>query len=391
MTFWAINICLTFVLCAFLAGVLIPQILLISYRRKLYDEPGDRKIHYRVVPRLGGIAFKPVIVFAMVLLIGVNYLLGRPDILMAAGDDALALAFGFCAILMLYLIGMADDLIGVRYRAKFVALILCGAMLIAGGVWIDNLCGILEIHAIPAWVGYPLSILLVVFIINSINLIDGIDGLASGLSSVALLFYGLLFFFLHKYIFAMLAFATLGVLAPFFYYNVFGNAERHKKIFMGDTGSLTIGLILCFLSIKLCSCIPDGGIDIPNPLIVAFSPLIIPCFDTLRVFMRRIRTGKNPFLPDMNHIHHKMLKIGMPQRRVMITILSVSMLFTLSNALLSAYVNVNLLLIGDGLVWIAFNVWWSNVIKQKAKQKVLKQQNMQLTMNRASSIYEYEN
>ena len=104
-------------------------------------------------------------------------------------------------------------------------------MLIAGGVYINNLYGILGIHAVPLWLGYPLTILIVVFIINAINLIDGIDGLASGLCSVACLFYGLTFFMLHQHVYAILAFATLGVLVPFFYYNVFGNAEHGRKIF----------------------------------------------------------------------------------------------------------------------------------------------------------------
>lgn len=131
--------------------------------------------------------------------------------------------------MVLYLVGMADDLIGIRYRAKFVIQILCGVMLIAGGIYINNLHGILGIHAVPLWLGYPLTILIVVFIINAINLIDGIDGLASGLCSVACLFYGLTFFMLHQHVYAILAFATLGVLVPFFYYNVSGTPSTEGR------------------------------------------------------------------------------------------------------------------------------------------------------------------
>ena len=249
MYFWIVNCSLAFLLCVLCAGIVIPQILLIAFRKQLFDLPDERKIHHCAVPRLGGIAFKPVVFFTIALLLGINMVLGHSEMLSEIGNDVRPLAFAFCSIMVLYLVGMADDLIGIRYRAKFVIQILCGVMLIAGGVYINNLYGVLGIHAVPLWLGYPLTILIVVFIINAINLIDGIDGLASGLCSIACLFYGLTFFMLHQYVYAMLAFATLGVLVPFFYYNVFGNAKHGRKIFMGDTGSLSIGGIIAVFAL----------------------------------------------------------------------------------------------------------------------------------------------
>jgi len=354
-----------FVLCAFLAGIIIPQILLIAFRRQLFDEPDERKIHRGTVPRLGGIAFKPVVFFSIVLLLGINLALGHTEIMSEIGDNVQPLAFGFCAIMLLYLVGMADDLIGIRYSAKFIIQILCGIMLIAGGIWFNDLHGMLWIHSIPSWIGYPLTILMVVFIINAINLIDGIDGLASGLCSVACLCYGLTFCMLHQYIYAMLAFATLGVLVPFFYYNVFGNAEHGRKIFMGDTGSLTIGMMLCFLGIRLALCAPRYSAGVPNPMVLAFSPLIIPCFDVIRVYMYRVRNGRNPFLPDKNHIHHKLLAIGFRQRMAMITIISTSLVLTLLNIILSQYVDVNVLLLLDTVIWTIGNIWLTRRIKSR--------------------------
>ncbi|MEY8687587.1 MraY family glycosyltransferase [Bacteroides sp. AN502(2024)] len=356
MCFWIVNCSLSFLLCVFCAGIVIPQILLIAFRKQLFDFPDERKIHHCAVPRLGGIAFKPVVFFTILLLLGINMALGHSEMLSEIGNDARPLAFAFCAIMVLYLVGMADDLIGIRYRAKFVIQILCGVMLITGGIYIDNLHGILGIHAVPLWLGYPLTILIVIFIINAINLIDGIDGLASGLCSVACLFYGLTFFMLHRYIYAMLAFATLGVLVLFFYYNVFGNAEHGRKIFMGDTGSLTIGMMLCFLSLKLIMCGPDehtGNIDL---MVLAFSPLLVPCCDVVRVYLHRVRNGKNPFLPDKNHIHHKLLAVGMKQRTAMISIIFVSTVFILFNILLSLYLDVNWIVLGDILVWTLANI-----------------------------------
>ena len=369
MSIWIFNTCVVFVLCVVFAGIIIPKILLIAFRKRLFDVPDERKIHTSIVPRLGGIAFKPVVFFSVALLLGVNIVAGHLEILEAFEKDVRALAFGFCTIMVLYLVGMADDLIGIRYRAKFVIQILCGIMLIAGGVWIENLHGVLGIYTLPVWVAYPFTVLVVVFVINAINLIDGIDGLASGLCSVALIIYGLAFFSLHMYVYAMLSFATLGVLVPFFYYNVFGNAERGRKIFMGDTGSLTIGMMLCFLGIILSQSYQYEGTDLPNSIVLAFAPMLVPCFDVVRVFLHRIRNGKNPFMPDKSHIHHKLLALGMKQHWAMITILFVSLVFSLCNIVLSVYVNVNILLGLDLLIWIVTNVWLTKQIKRHNSMK----------------------
>lgn len=356
---WFYNCLAVSVLCIFFAGILIPQILLIAFRKKLFDEPDERKIHRNLVPRLGGIAFNPVILFSILFVIGVNIVLGNGQIILISLREVEPLLFGFCAMLVLYLVGMADDLIGVRYRAKFFIQILCAVMLIVGGIWIDDFHGILWLSDIPAVVGMPFTVVVMVFIINAINLIDGIDGLASGLSAIASLIYGVAFFIIGDYLYALLSFATLGVLIPFFYFNVFGDAEKRKKIFMGDTGSLTIGIILSMLSIKISMYPSDECIGHANPMVIAFTPLFVPCFDVVRVYLRRIRNGRNPFLPDKTHIHHKLLAIGMHQRVAMVTLVTGNFLLVLANIFLSRYLNVNLLLIIDTLLWIIVNIWLS--------------------------------
>lgn len=358
MIFWIINLSLSFLLCVFLAGIVIPQILLIAFRKRLFDEPDGRKIHHQPVPRLGGMAFKPVVFLCIALLLGISLALGRPEIAAGMGSEARPLAFGFCSIMLLYMVGIADDLIGVRYSAKFAAQILCAMMIIAGGVRLDDLHGLLGIHALPLWAGCPLTVLVTVFIINSVNLIDGIDGLASGLCSMAFLFYGVVFCLLHNYIYAMLSFATLGVLVPFFCYNVFGNADHGRKIFMGDTGSLTTGMMLTFLGLRLAACMAGAdGMQGPNPMVAAFAPLLVPCLDVVRVYLHRVRSGVNPFLPDRNHIHHKLLALGMGQVAAMVSIVAFSCLLTVCNVLLSRSVDINWLLLADVLVWTVANIW----------------------------------
>ena len=369
MTTWIICCFLSTLLSVLFAGILIPQILLVSYRRKLFDMPDERKIHRGTVPRLGGIAFTPVILFSVSLLLGMSILMGNTDMENMMRINAQAISFGLCALLLMYLTGMSDDLIGVRYRAKFVVHIFCAVLLIGAGMYVNDLHGIIGLGHISPWFGIPLTILIVVYVVNAINLIDGIDGLASGLSSAAFIIYGTAFLMIGKPIFAMLSFACFGVLIQFFYYNVFGSAERKKKIFMGDTGSLTIGLLLAFLGLALLQWSPDKFPTFrTNPMILAVSPLIIPCFDVVRVFLHRVRRHGNPFLPDKTHIHHKMLAIGLNQHLAMVLIVVASITFSIANILLSRYIEVNLLLILDILLWTLANLWLTRHIRSRERR-----------------------
>lgn len=368
MTYWIINSLIIFALCVLFAGVLIPQILLIAYRRNLFDEVDERKIHKGLIPRLGGIAFEPVILLTLALTLGGNIVLDYYEFPAAFFSHGLLLISTFCSLQLLYLVGIADDLIGIKYRAKFVVQLVCAALLIAAGCWFTNLAGVFGIDEVSPWIGIPFTAVVIVFIINAFNLIDGIDGLASGLSSIACGIYGVSFLLLGEYAYAVISFATLGVLCPFFYYNVFGDVKKHSKIFMGDTGSLTIGLLLSILGIKLFTHPYDYALDF-QPAVLAFSPLIIPSFDVVRVYMVRIRNHRSPFLPDKSHIHHKFLAAGMKPRVAMVTIISISTLFTLLNLGLSRIININILVVLDVIMWVTFNTWLNKRIEKAQSGK----------------------
>lgn len=365
MQFWIINIICGFCVSAVLAGIIIPQILLIAFRKKLFDEPGERKIHHIPVPRLGGLAFTPVIFFTMALLLGANQYFGHPELLREFARNVNVLAMSLCAMTALYLVGIADDLVGVRYRAKFVIQILCGIFLVGAGIWVRSFYGFCGLYSLNIWLGGILAVVLVVFIINAINLIDGVDGLASGLSAVACFYYGIVFFNIGHYTYSLISFVTFGVIVPFFYYNVFGNAEKQKKIFMGDTGSLTIGIILSLLSIKLTT-IPVYGVTWSyNPLVVAFAPLMVPCLDVIRVFFHRIRNSRDPFLPDNNHIHHKLLALGINSRWTMISIVLSSLALSLANLFVSQYIDIHVLLLLNFALYGGVNMYFTRKIKNK--------------------------
>jgi len=363
VTTWIYIDIIAFFTVVVLAGFIIPQILLIAFRKNLFDEVDPRKIHKGTVPRLGGIAFFPAILFAMLIVLGFCMLEADTEIVSGFISNLASLSFMTSAIIILYLIGMADDLIGIKYRAKFVAQIFAASLIIIGGVLLDDLHGFLWVYAMPTAVSVALTILLTVFITNAINLIDGIDGLASGLSAIACAFYGYVCYNAGLYIYSVLAFATLGALVPFFYYNVFGNAAKHSKIFMGDTGSLTIGLILSVLAIKICSLHGNDEMGHANLGVIAFAPLLIPCCDVVRVYLHRIKQHKSPFLPDKNHIHHKLLALGMTQRAAMPTIVLSSVVLTALNYWLSAHINITLLFFLDLTLWLIANSILSRTIR----------------------------
>ena len=358
MDFWIYNYLGVALLSIILAGIIIPKILLIAFRKNLFDKPDPRKIHHGTVPRLGGFAFTPVICFAIALLSGICNVLSPDGFTYGMSFSPLTVSMGFCGLLSLYLVGMADDLVGVRYSAKFAAEIICGIFLIAGGLELDNLGGIFGIYDIPWWAAWPLTLLTIVFVINAINLIDGLDGLASGLSAITFIIYGIVLAAMHEYFYATVAFAALGVLVPFFYYNVFGNVVRQRKIFMGDTGSLTIGVLIVFLGLRLLDSSAEGcDIQMPSIMTVILSPLIIPCFDVVRVFLYRIRHHANPFLPDCNHIHHRLLDAGFMPHAAMITIVSASAALCIMNTALSLVMNINFILLIDIALMCVWNEW----------------------------------
>ncbi|MBD5366855.1 MAG: undecaprenyl/decaprenyl-phosphate alpha-N-acetylglucosaminyl 1-phosphate transferase [Muribaculaceae bacterium] len=369
MDIWLIDILMTFGISVLLTGILIPQILLIAFRKQLFDIPDGRKIHSGVVPRLGGLAFMPAVMFSMACVFGVEMLSIGDTIGLFNISHVVQVCFITCALVLMYLVGMADDLVGVRYVAKFVVQIVSAFFIVGAGLSLKSLNGFMWIEALHPVIGVSLTVLVIVFVINAINLIDGIDGLASGLSAIALLFYGIAFYSSGEIFFSMLSAATIGTLVPFFYYNVFGDPHKRKKIFMGDTGALTIGVILSTLALKMSGMSTTTMDELRvNPLVVAFSPLIVPCFDVVRVYLHRLLRHRNPFLPDKCHIHHKILALGVPQRVAMIIILIISAMFITVNVLLSAFINVTWLVILDLVVWTLGQMMLTQAIHRRETQ-----------------------
>lgn len=352
-----------------LGRIIIPNVLIISLKKKLFDIPDARKVHNRPIPRLGGVTFFPVIIFTLALVTALRVMLSYTMVDVFSIQEACEFLFLIAGLTLLYIIGIGDDLVGVRYRKKFLVQIISAALFPMAGLYINNFYGVFGVGIIPAWVGMPFTVLLVVFVTNAINLIDGIDGLASGLSMVALVIFGVIFMSYSLWNFAILAFISVGVIIPFFAYNVFGNAERGRKIFMGDTGSLTLGYIISFFVIKYCMYVPGADMQAYGaPSVVAFSLLLVPCLDVVRVVLKRARNGKPLFMPDRNHIHHKFLDMGFSPRRAMITIQFMSACFCAFSFVAVRYMNNTLVFVIDILVWTLLNMWFDSIINRRRKQ-----------------------
>lgn len=359
-----------FIISILLAVMIIPNILFVSHKRRLFDMPDSRKVHQRPVSRLGGVSFFPAISVSFCLIIGTQLALSYYADTSMPHSIPYSFIFLGAGCMMLYLIGIMDDIVGVGYRYKFIVQFIAAAILAFSGSWINTLGGLFGIWSIPAWIGIPFTIFVIIYITNAINLIDGIDGLASGLSIIAMIVFSLTFIFQHEYIYALLAFATLGVLLPFWFYNVFGYTRHHHKLFMGDTGSLTLGYILSFIVIKFCTVSPATTEHDDFGVIIAISALFIPLLDVVRVVINRIARGKSPFLPDRSHIHHKLLDTGMRPKLTMLTILSMSVLFIILNVLLSKHINITILLILDVVLWLIFIFTIDHFIQRHKKESV---------------------
>ena len=349
--------------------LLIPNILLISHKKHLYDLPDKRKPHKGAIPQLGGISFFPAILMAMSISLAVTMKLGVLPKDPLYDNTLVEFLFLMSGSMFLFLIGIADDLIGVSYAYKFLVQMVAAGFLVFAGDWFNNLGGFMGVEAIPDYIGIPLTIVFVVYVINALNLIDGIDGLASGLSIISLSMLALMLFLLRHYVYAALALSTMGVLIPFWFYNVFGSVKKGHKLFMGDTGSLLLGYILAFLVVRLGIAAPVEEFH-SRQLVMAVSPLLIPLFDVVRVVIFRLRHGKNPFLPDNNHFHHKLLRTGMGVHAVLFFILAVCIFFLVVNYLLVDHISITSLLLLDVALWVLMHLILDVFVHKSKKDEV---------------------
>ena len=281
----------------------IPVVLQIADKKKLYDIPDERKVHTRPVASLGGVGIFGGFLLAALLSIQ-GYL--NPEF-----------QYFFAAALVIFFLGLKDDLMILSATKKFIGQIIAASILIhLGGIRLDSMYGLFGFGQVSEGFGLALSYLTIIVVINSFNLIDGIDGLAASLGILTMTVFGAYFFAVGYQAYSLLAFSMAGSLVAFIIFN-----HHPAKIFMGDSGSLMIGLVNSILVIKFITVANDPFVTIPvaSSVAIGFAILIVPLLDTLRVFSIRIIHARSPFTPDRNHVHHLLLDRGLGHAGVTFT------------------------------------------------------------------------
>ncbi len=289
----------------------MPIVIQVAEQKKLYDVPDDRKIHTHLVPSLGGVGIFAGFIFASLLSISS---FTNPEF-----------QYFFAAAVVIFFLGLKDDLILLSATKKLIGQIIAASILIhLGGIKIDSMHGLFGIQDIPEAFSLALSYLTIIVVINSFNLIDGVDGLAGSLGLMTMIVFGIYFFANDMLAYALLALGMAGSLIAFLIFN-----HQPAKIFMGDSGSLLLGLINAILVVKFISVADSSEViyKVNSAVAVGFSILIVPLFDTLRVFTIRIFSGRSPFTPDRNHVHHLLLDLNMSHSLVTIICVGINLVF----------------------------------------------------------------
>ena len=347
---------LAFTLALSIVILSIPPIMKVAKAKHLFEPFDERKIHTKIVPPLGGVA------------IFIGFVIST--IISTDGYTFDGLKYIIAAVILMFFIGLKDDLMAISARKKFTVQVFASILLITlGNFQIQNLHGFLGIYEVNFVVGTILTLFLILTIVNAYNLIDGIDGLASGLAILASVFFGAWFFMAGFVQYSIMAFAMAGSLTGFFFFNVFGNKN---KLFMGDTGSLVVGMIMAVIVIKFneFNITSNTAYFIEASPSVSFAVVIVPLLDTLRVMTIRLLNGKSPFSPDNNHIHHRLLHL-VPNHLTVTLIIIASNILIIGTALLLNQISFNVNL--QFLIIFALGISLSFVPSQIIKFRETKQ------------------
>lgn len=306
------HLILGFFTALFVVVIATPSLIKVAKLKHLVDEPGEeRKLHKKRIPTIGGIIIFSAFLFSTALWF--------PDIGKDLHNSVKEFKYLLASLVILFFIGVKDDIIGTAPVKKLIAHIIVAFILVMmGEIKILGMHGLFGIYTIPDWASVMLSVFVYIVLVNAFNLIDGVDGLAAGIGAICALAFGSWFYLCGNSSLSILAFVLAGALIGFLIFNF-----SPAKIFMGDSGSLTIGCIISVLAIKMIETpekiIPDYAQNISIP-VLAMSILAYPLIDTLRIFVVRTTKGQSPFSADKNHIHHRLLAIGLNHKKTVFTL-----------------------------------------------------------------------
>lgn len=343
------DIILAFITSFALTYLAIPSIIHLAIKKNLMDEPGDRRSHKVSTPSLGGIGIFAGTLFSIIMWTPFEYF----------GD----LQYILCSFIIIFLIGAKDDIDPMSPSKKFLGeLFAAGILVFRANVRLTSLYGFFGINDLPEYASIILSIFTIIVIINAFNLIDGINGLSASLGLLITFVLGTWFYLIGSIEISIVAFALGGALVAFLKYNI-----TPAQIFMGDTGALLLGLVCSILAIKFIELHNDiqGSIyTFRSAPSIAIAILILPLFDTLRVFVLRVMEGKSPFEPDRKHIHHIMIDLGLTHMQATGILFLTNIVFIVLAIMLQDVGNLILLLIILGLA-LGMSIFASNLVERK--------------------------
>jgi len=330
----------------------IPIIIRVAEAKHLFDVPDDdRKLHKSPIPSLGGIG-----IFA-------GFILG---FLIAVPAGLPEVQYYAAAFLVVFFLGLKDDIVVLTPLKKFLGQLLASFIIVyKGGIIIDGMYGFMGFGEMPFVISLAFTYLTIIVITNSFNLIDGVDGLAGSLGFFTTTCFGIYFFMAGVPFYSMMSFAMAGSLAAFLIFNV-----SPAKIFMGDTGSLMLGIVNSILVIKFIqvATVPTAKVFLPSAPAIGFAILFVPLFDTLRIFAFRILSRRSPFSPDRNHVHHLLLDKGFSHQ--MVTFSAVAFNIVIAGlTILAKDLNMTFLLLG--LISIGFSVISLLIYSNRARRRKL--------------------
>jgi UDP-N-acetylmuramyl pentapeptide phosphotransferase/UDP-N-acetylglucosamine-1-phosphate transferase len=343
------DIILAFITSFALTYLAIPSIIHLARKKNLMDEPGERRSHKVSTPSLGGIGIFAGTLFSIILWTPFNYF----------GP----LQYILCAFIIIFLIGAKDDIDPISPSKKFLGeLFAAGILVFRAKIKLTSLYGFFGIYELPEIASILISIFTIIVIINAFNLIDGINGLSGSLGLLITVVLGSWFFLVGSIEIAIVAFSLSGALVAFLKYNI-----TPAQIFMGDTGALLLGLVCSILAIKfieLHNVLKDSPYTFSSAPSIAIAILILPLFDTLRVFILRVLEGRSPFSPDRKHIHHIMIDMGLTHMQATGVLFAVNIMFIVLAIMLQNVGNLILLIILLGLAFI-MTLGASKVVEKK--------------------------
>jgi UDP-GlcNAc:undecaprenyl-phosphate/decaprenyl-phosphate GlcNAc-1-phosphate transferase len=327
--------------------VAIPKVIFFAGKLRLLDAAGDRASHKGSTPVFGGIAIFSGFIFSILF-----------------WADIANIQFILVSFLIVFFVGLIDDLLALSPSKKLLGQIISILILVyLQDLQIDNMHGVLGVYELPAWVSTLFTVFVVIVITNGFNLIDGVDGLAGGVGIIASFAFGIVALLMEQIDMAMISFSLMGALLGFLKYNF-----HPAKIFMGDTGSLVVGMALSVLAINIIrSGLVTEDIKLVNkgPLL-AIVFLAIPLFDSLRVFVVRILKGRHPLSPGRGHIHHALLNLGFGHKYTSLTLYAFGIfLIFLSYFLLDFNINMSIAILA-GISFILLIIPFY-ILKDKSK------------------------